>query len=161
MGDYRKQFPTRREQERGIVPGDGPGVWTVGPVRIGVAICADCLYPETFAAYAAEQIDILFVPNASPYKPDESVQDKFGRDERIFVDGAKRAGAYLVKTCGVGTLFGGRLQGRSLVAAPWGVINRVPPEEEDRAQVITANLSLDELHEFRRVYAVTPADLPA
>jgi hypothetical protein len=37
----------------------------------------------------------------------------------------------------------------------------VPPEEEDRAQVITVNLSLDELHEFRRVYAAAPADLPA
>jgi predicted amidohydrolase len=54
-----------------------------------------------------------------------------------------------VKVCGVGSLFGGRLQGRSLVAAPWGVLNRVPPTEEDRPQVITANLSIDELREFR------------
>lgn len=149
IGDYVKIHPTDRERAGGVVPGTRWRVWDLGFARIAVAICADCLHPETFAELALRQVDLLFVPNASPYRPGESEADKFARDEAIFVAGALRSGAYVAKVCGVGSLFGGRLQGRSLVAAPWGIINRVPPAEEDRPQVITANLSIDELREFR------------
>lgn len=149
LGVYSKCHPTDRERERGVIPGRECPVWDLGFARIAVAICADCLHPETFVHLGRREVDLLFVPNASPYRQGESPEDKFVRDESIFVAGALRAGAYVVKVCGVGSLFGGRLQGRSLVAAPWGVLNRVPPTEEDRPQVITANLSIDELREFR------------
>ena len=149
IGDYVKIHPTDRERTRGVVPGTEWRVWDLGFARVAVAICADCLHPETFAELALRRVDLLFVPNASPYRPGETEEEKFARDESIFVAGALRSGAYVVKVCGVGSLFGGRLQGRSLVAAPWGILNRVPPAEEDRPQVITANLSIDELREFR------------
>jgi predicted amidohydrolase len=152
LGIYTKTHPTERERERGVVAGNNFPVWSIGGVRVAVAICADCLFPEVFDTYGEQDVDLLFVPNASPYRPDESTVDKFARDESIFVDGSKRAGAYVIKACGVGTLFGGRLQGRSLVAAPWGVLHRVPPEQEHRAQVISVCLSLDELREFRQLY---------
>jgi predicted amidohydrolase len=149
MGDYVKCHPTLRERARGIVPGALWPVWDLGFARIAVAICADCLHPETFVRMAQHKVDLLFVPNASPLRQGETPEEKFGRDESIFVAGARRAGAYVVKVCGVGSLFGGRLQGRSLVAAPWGILNRVPPSEEDRPRVVTADLSIDELREFR------------
>lgn len=149
LGDYVKGHPTAKERARGVVPGSERPIWNLGFARIAVAICADCLHPETFAQLAEHQVDLLFVPNASPYREDESIDAKFARDESIFVAGSQAAGAYVIKVCGVGSLFGGRLQGRSLVAAPWGILNRVPPPEEDRPRVITANLSLNELREFR------------
>lgn len=152
LGDYAKVRPTSRERERGVVPGNRFPTWSVGGVRIGVAICADCLDPVTFTEYGRQDVDVLFVPNASPYREGEAVAEKFLRDDTIFVSGAERAGAYVVKTCGVGRLFGGRLQGRSLVASPWGILHRVPPDEEGRAQVVTVNLSVDELREFRQNY---------
>jgi predicted amidohydrolase len=149
VGLYAKRHPTEREMAHGIVAGEERPVWDLGFARVATAICADCLEPATFDALGPEEVDFLFVPNASPHRPGESPEDKFERDETIFVAGARRAGAYVIKCCGVGTLFGGRLQGRSLVAAPWGIVHRVPPTEEDRPQVITADLSLDELREFR------------
>lgn len=152
VGEYSKQHPTPSELKRGIVPGPGPCTWTHGRVTFGVAICADCLHQETFNQYAERGIDILFVPNASPYREGEPADAKFQRDEEIFVAGAKRMGAYVIKVCGVGKVFGHPLQGRSLIAAPWGVLNRVPPDEENRSQVLAATLSTDELHEFRRRY---------
>jgi predicted amidohydrolase len=161
LGEYRKRHPTERELSRGIQPGSGYQVWAVGPMKMAVAICADCLKPEVFDDYAAAQTDLIFVPNASPHRPGESISDKFRRDDEIFVAGAKRSGAYVIKVCGVGALFGGRLQGRSLVASPWGVLHRVSPEEEDRTLVITVTLSLDELHEFRARFAHTMATSPA
>ena len=122
-------------------------------IVVGVAICADCLEAATFDRYREEEVDLIFVPNASPHRPGETAREKLQRDQDIFVRGAVRSGAYIIKVCGVGSLFGSRLQGRSLVAAPWGVLHQVPPEEEHRAQVITVNLSTDELHEFRIRYA--------
>lgn len=153
LGEYSKRYPTPSELKRGIVPGPGPRTWTHRRVTFGIAICADCLTPETFDRYARLGTDILFVPNASPYRPGDSAEAKFQRDEEIFVAGAKRMGAYIVKVCGVGEIFGHPLQGRSLVAAPWGVLNRVPPSEENRSQVLAVTLSTDELHEFRRSFA--------
>lgn len=152
LGEYSKLHPTPSELKCGIVPGPGPCTWTHQRVTLGVAICADCLHRETFDQYAERGIDILFVPNASPYREGESADAKFQRDDEIFVAGAKRMGAYVIKVCGVGNVFGHPLQGRSLIAAPWGVLNRVPPSEENRSQVLAATLSTDELHEYRRRY---------
>jgi len=149
IGAYAKTRPTDRERSHGIVAGSDYPTWMLGGLRVGIAICADCLDGTAFEIYGGQGIDLLFVPNASPYREGESPETKFERDETIFVAGAKRSGAYVIKTCGVGTLFGGRLQGRTLVAAPWGILHRVPPDQESRAQVITVNLSIDELREFR------------
>ena len=150
LGQYEKMHPTPTELQRGIVPGSGPVTWSQGTVTFGIAICADCLQPATFQQYADLGVDILFVPNASPLRPGESVEEKFARDDEIFVDGARRLGGYVVKVCGVGAIFGHPLQGRSLIAAPWGVLNRVPATEESRPQVLSVRLSTDELHAFRR-----------
>jgi predicted amidohydrolase len=149
LGDYAKAYPTANERKRGIAPGPGPGVWRLNGLTIGVAICADSLEPGYFAKYGLEGTDLLFVPNASPLRPGEPVADKLCRDADIFVQGARAAGAYVIKVCSVGAIFGGALQGRSLVAAPWDVLYRVAPEAEDRPQVIAATLSIAELREFR------------
>jgi predicted amidohydrolase len=149
LGRYQKVHPTDNEIRRGIRPGESPGIWRFGDITVGIAICADCLQPEYFDLYRAGGVDLLFVPNASPHREGEPVAAKHQRDQEIFVRGAARAGAYITKVCGTGTLFGGSLQGRSLVAAPWGILHRVPADEEDRAQVISATLSIQELREFR------------
>lgn len=149
LGEYAKAHPTLHERRRGIEAGPGPGVWKVGSLTIGVAICADSLEPDYFRQYGLQGVDLLFVPNASPFRPGESTQDKFRRDQDIFVHGALESGAYVIKVCSVGAIFGGALQGRSLVAAPWDVLYRVTPEAEDRPQVIAVTLSISELREFR------------
>lgn len=150
VGEYAKAHPTENERRRGVAAGPGPGVFQLGGVKLGVAICADSLAPGYFRRYADADIDLLFVPNASPHRPGESAAAKFERDQSIFVQGARDAGAYVIKVCSVGKIFGGALQGRSLVAAPWGVLHRVAPEEEDRPQVLAVTLSLLELREFKQ-----------
>jgi predicted amidohydrolase len=156
LGSYRKVHPTENELRRGIRPGDRPGIWRIGDATLGIAICADCLQPEYFDHYRAGGVDLLFVPNASPHRPGEPLAAKHRRDREIFVQGAARAGAYVTKVCGTGTLFGGPLQGRSLVAAPWGILHRVPADQEDRAQVISTTLSIQELREFRARMSAFP-----
>jgi predicted amidohydrolase len=149
VGEYAKVHPTANERRAGIAPGEGPGIWQLGGLTIGVAICADSLEPGYFSQYGEAGVDLLFVPNASPYRQEDPVEQKFSRDREIFVRGAQEAGAYLIKVCAVGQIFGVALQGRSLVAAPWGVLFRVPPEAEQSPQVVSVTLSIAELREFR------------
>lgn len=150
-GVYRKVHPTEREQLNGVVPGEGYRVLAAGGVRVGTLICADVLHPDSFARLGEGKPDIVVVPTTSPLRPGEPLTEKERRDQEIFVAGARRAGAFVVKACACGSVYGGPLQGRSLIAAPWGeVLARVPPEREREELLLTADLDLDRLWEWRR-----------
>ena len=149
VGEYQKVNPLGREEERGIVPGKEYRVFDVAGVRIGILICADVLNPGSFVEMRRLGAEIIFAPTVSPYREDDTVFDKLRRDTDIFVAGAQTARAYVVKTCGVGAIFGRPLQGRSGVFAPWGVLSRVPPDAEDQKMILTEYLDIDEIREFK------------
>jgi predicted amidohydrolase len=56
----------------------------------------------------------------------------------------------VIKTCGVGELFSHPLQGRSLVAAPWGIEQRVDISAEQDKRLLSVTLDLHDLRDFRR-----------
>ncbi|MFN7975683.1 MAG: carbon-nitrogen hydrolase family protein [Acidobacteriota bacterium] len=142
-GFYRKIHVTERERAAGMTPGRDHRVLQVGPIRIGLLICADVLVPASFDAMRAERAHIIAVPTSSPYRPDDTLDAKERRDREIFVAGAARASAFVVKTCAAGALLGAPLQGRSLVAGPAGVLARVPFGDEDREARMVVDLDLD------------------
>lgn len=148
VGRYRKLNPTANEINQGVLPGDKIFVCRVEDVRIGILICADVLNPTLFELLGRQQVDIIFIPTISPLRPGESRLEKFRRDEDIFIGGAREACAFIVKTCGVGSIFGKPLQGRSLIASPWAVINRVDPRREASPAVLEAILDIDEIRDF-------------
>jgi predicted amidohydrolase len=153
IGSYQKVNPYGREEKRGIVAGTEFKIFDIDGVRVGVLICADALQAGSFARMAQMGADVIFVPTVSPYREYDTVFEKDSRDSGIFVTGAQKANAFVVKTCGIGTLFGGRLQGRSGIFAPWGILHRVPPNEEDRKQVLFEYLDIEEIREFKRMMA--------
>jgi predicted amidohydrolase len=153
VGRYRKIHPTERECRHGISPGADVGWFEVDGVRFSVLICADVFHPELFAQLRAREPDIVFVPTTSPFRPGETIAEKFARDQNLFVAGARTAGSYVVKCCAVGELWGGSLQGRSLVAAPWGIITRIMPDQEDRERILSVTLDIADLRDFRRKQA--------
>ena len=150
VGRYRKMHPTEGEISKGITPGDDIGVFDVDGVRIGVMVCADVFYPEHYLGMAAREVDLIFVPTVSPLRPDDTINDKQARDDRYFVSGALDSGAYTIKVCGVGSFLGKPLQGRTLVAAPWGLLDVVDYNREHATRILSITLDLDELHDFRR-----------
>jgi predicted amidohydrolase len=150
VGGYRKVFPTVGEMEKGITPGDTFASWMIDGVRVGILICADVLHPECFEEMEKQQVDIIFVPTTSPYRADDTAESKKKRDESIFVRGAEISKSYVVKSCATGTIFGKRLHGRSLIAAPWGLLWNVFPESESDSVIHSFDLNIDNLAEVRR-----------
>ncbi len=134
LGFYRKQNLFFAEEGK-ITPGDRFSVFTAGGITFGVLICADVFKDESFLEMKRLGARIIFIPTFS-LKREESVEDKYRRDEEIFVRGAKLSDALIVKVCGVKSDFKSFLQARSLVASPEGVLYRVKPEEEDSAMII-------------------------
>ena len=150
VGRYRKLNPVEGEMNKGILPGDRLFTAVVDDVKIAVLICADALNIGIFEELARHKIDIIFIPTTSPFQPGETKLEKFKRDNDIYVRGAETASSYIVKCCAVGTLFGKKLQGRSLVASPWGIIRRVEPHAEQSENLMSLVLDIEELRDFRK-----------
>jgi len=150
MGIQHKLNPTANERSHGISCGENLTPFEVDGVRFSLLICADVLEPENFARSRELEPDIVFVPTTSPLRLHENVLQKFDRDHTIFIMGARAAAGYIVKCCAVGSIWGGRLQGRSLAAAPWGILSRISPEEEGRPRILSVLLDITGLRDFRQ-----------
>lgn len=147
---YRKMHPVPGELQKGISEGQGTIVLDFDGVRVGLLICGDVFYPELFDQLREQECDLVFIPTTSRLREREPISAKRNRDRKYFLDGAIRASAYICKVCGVGTIFGHPLQGRSLFAAPWGILKQVDYASEDKEQIMSVTLDIDELREFRR-----------
>ncbi|MBD3382453.1 MAG: hypothetical protein GF404_09680 [candidate division Zixibacteria bacterium] len=150
MATYRKKYPTEGEKSRGIIPGRKLISFEINGLKVGILICADVLHRESFELLAGMDVDLVFIPTVSPLRADDSLSDKNLRDEKIFLEGSRTANAFMIKTCGLGTLFGKPLNGRSLIASPWGILWKISPDNEQHPHILSHILDIDELHEFRR-----------
>jgi predicted amidohydrolase len=150
IASYRKRYPTEKEQERGITPGKRHMVFEVDGLRVGILICADVLHEEAFHKMRKMNADVIFIPTVSPLLANDTLQAKAQRDQDIFIRGAEISRAFVVKTCGLGTVFGKPQNGRSLVAAPWGIIWQIATESEQNPRIQSLLLDIDELREFRK-----------
>jgi predicted amidohydrolase len=145
IGYYRKQHITSRESAVGLSPGERSTVFEIRGFRLGVLICADVLYPESYENLIERRPDVIAVPTVSPYLEHDPVAEKYRRDLEYFVQGAQIVGAYIVKACGVGSLMGSRLQGRSLICSPQKVLSRVKPSNEMLEATLIEEVDLDAL----------------
>ena len=142
IGFYRKVNPTAGEVARGVLSGSEFKIFEIRGLRIGVLICADVLNERSFDELSSLDCQLTFIPTASPYREGESVETKFERDRAIFLEGARKLGCPVVKTCGVGTTFGHRIQGRSLIVTPEEIVARAEPAQEDQSLLLLAELQI-------------------
>lgn len=144
MGYYDKIHPYDNEGHGLIKPGYEYKVFETRGIRIGVLICADVLYTDSFNNIRGLCPDLIFVPTTSPYRENESATAKFKRDNRFFALGAERADAAIFKVCASGQVAGHTLQGRSLIATPGRIEWRNQPEFEDKSVLIVIGLETTE-----------------
>jgi len=149
LGRYRKRFPVHSELEQGISPGNENLVFDFEGVKVAIMICSDVFHTEFFTELAEAAVDLTFVPTTSLFRPDDSLSKKKHRDKKYYVYGSRISGSYITKVCAVGAIFGRPLQGRSLVAAPWGIMKRIDSLGESQKRILSATLDISELREFR------------
>lgn len=143
LARYEKLNPTRIEKERGIRPGQKLMTVQWGVFSFSVLICADIFRTTYLKDLGKEGVHLVFVPTASPYRPDDSPEEKASRDRKYFMEGADLVDGVVVKVCGVGSLFHSRFQGRSLVVTRAGYIWRVRIEDEHRPVIGLIDLPLN------------------
>lgn len=140
-----KKIHLYEPEKKWATPGDEYVSFTWNGIRIGLLICADVLYKESFEAMKKQKVKIIFTPTFSPYKPGETASVKYERDQRLYLNNAKYCQSFIVKVCSKGLFNGRRSQGRSLIASPNRFLFKVPPFRENHKQIIVANLDLTEL----------------
>ena len=144
VGRQAKVHPMPNELQAGIAPADRFAAFQVGDVSAGFLVCADILYPESSRVLSLQGVDLLLNPVMSPHRAVGDVTQE--ARTALYIARAWDAAAFVLKAGG----FTGdrRAVGRSLIAAPWGILARY--EDEWREQVLTARLDLSTLREFRK-----------
>lgn len=125
---YRKRNLTENEKPY-VKPGHDAGIFMLGGHRFGVLICNDVRERAFFDELANQDVRLIFSVLNSPYRQ-ESIEEKYTRDEELFILPARENNQSIAKCCSAGEILGHPVQGRSLVATPTGISWRVPPNEE-------------------------------
>jgi len=143
IGHYDKIHLFKNEGGGLISPGKEYAVFDIGGLKIGILICADVLFSESFQGVGNLNPDLIIVPTTSPFKAGETADEKFARDETIFARGAEVSDSLIFKVSACGSIIGHKLQGRSLIAGQGKVLWRILPEEEQLPALIIADLRGD------------------
>lgn len=141
IGHYDKIHLFKNEGNGQISPGHEYQVVQIGDLRLGLLICADVLFRDSFANLRGLSPDIVFIPTTSPFRPGEPAAHKFNRDHEIFGRGAAICDSILCKTSACGSIMGHPLQGRSLIVSPDKIHWRVEPENEDKPALVFVIIS--------------------
>lgn len=147
-----KLHPMPREAASGVVGGARLAAGVVSGRPMGMLVCADILYPEASRVLSLQGAEVLLNPVMSPWNAEDD-----GREARValYVARAYDAGAFVVKAAGFKE---GRVAGRSLVTAPWGVLARA--RDDFAEELLFADLDFDRLRAFREKQAQFPARRP-
>lgn len=153
--EQAKIHPMPREVTNGIEGGPALRAAKVLGLTTGMLVCADILYPEAARVLSLQGAQLLLNPVMSPYR--EVDNTKAARDA-IFITRAYDSGAFVVKAGGYRQPPNG-IAGRSLVAAPWGIVARY--QDDFKEEILVADLDLARLREFRAHQATFPARRPS
>ena len=110
---YTKIHLVEPELAKGIRQGEGTGVFTYKGVKYGATICFDFYFPELFAAYAKERIDVMIAASHQRQERPEILE--FLSRARAF-----DCGCTMVRCAPA--MPGGKAGGRSMVVSPEGKI---------------------------------------
>lgn len=147
-----KVHPMPREAESGITPGHALRAADIAGVTTGLLVCADILYPEAARILALQGAQLLLNPVMSSYREVDPTKDA---REMLYVARAYDAGAFVVKAGGFARGGTHPIAGRSLVAAPWGLLAKY--RDDFTEELLVADLDFDLLARFREGQSRFPA----
>jgi predicted amidohydrolase len=131
-------------EQKGFSPGSELGIFTLGPLRCGMAICYDLRFPDLFRIYAQKGVQVVFVPAAWPQKRInhwELFITARAAENQMYVAGVNTTGITPVDT----------YSGSSMTADPHGtIISRA----NDAEQLVFADLDPALVETARRSFPV-------
>jgi len=140
-----KVHPMPREAAAGVAGGDGLEAGHVRGRPAGMLVCADVLYPEAARVLALQGAELLLNPVMSPWREDD---DTRGARDAVFVARAYDSGAFVLKAGGWRRASEPPVvAGRSLAAAPWGVLAKARDDFAD--ELLVVDLDFERLRRFR------------
>ncbi len=124
------------DEYRNFAPGQGICVFNVANCRVGIAICED-LWQGTslMAEYRAAGIDLLLVPNASPFE-----RDKDDLRTALVVTRAHEVGCPIIYVNSVGGQDELIFDGGSFAVDTRGTVTARLPQFEEEVRTLTANV---------------------
>lgn len=156
--EQAKVHPMPREAAGGVGGGARLLPALVRGVPTGMLVCADVLYPEAARVLALQGAQVLLNPVMSPWRAED---DTKGARDALFIARAYDSGAFVLKAGGFRAPSGEPLMGvagRSLIAAPWGLLVRA--KDDFAEELLVADLDLERLARFRTHQATFPARRP-
>lgn len=142
IGRQRKVNTTQNEGLWGLSGGKGFEIFKSRSGNLGVLVCADVLHAECCAELRGA--DIVLNPVVSKYREKDATA--VGRIA-MFIARAYDNGYFILKAGGIGSTPFARIVGRSLVAAPWGIV--ACARDENTAEIVTAELDVNLLRKVR------------
>lgn len=157
VGKYRKiHLPGHKEHEpwrafqhlekRYFAPGNlGFRVFDAYGGRIGMAICNDRRWPETYRVLGLQGADVILIGYNTPiHNPPAPEHDRLSwhHNEIVMQAGAYQNAAFVVGVAKAGMEEGVHQMGGSLIAAPTGETIAQAVTEEDELVVATCDLDL-------------------
>ncbi len=131
-------------EENMFIPGAELGIFSLGPLTCGIAICYDLRFPALFRVYAYMGVQAVFVPSAWP-KSRIRYWELFitarAAENQMYVVGVNTTGKTPVDT----------YPGASIIADPCGVIIGRANEAE---QLLFSNIDPDEVERTRNAFPV-------
>ena len=157
LGKYRKNHIPQDpyfEEKFYFTPGDtGFPVWNSAYGKIGVIICWDQWYPESARLLALKGAEIIFVPTAIGWLPDE--KEQLGKQQhhswQCVQQGHAIANAcYYVAVNRTGCEEPIEFWGHSFISNFYG--QNIAQASSDQAETITAECDLEALKEHRQIW---------
>ena len=143
--DHEPDRPFQHAERHYFEPGpDGFGVWHAFGGLVGMAICNDRRWPETYRVMGLQGVEVVLIGYTTPihYVPDPSQDALAGFHNRLVMSsGAYQNGTWVVGVAKAGPEEGVELLGQSSIIAPSGEVVAQTLTTGD--ELITATCDLD------------------
>jgi len=158
VGKYRKvhlpghdEFDPNRAfqhlEKRYFLPGDlGFPVWHAMGGLMGMCICNDRRWPETFRVMGLQGVELVMLgyntPSVNSQKPEEAIEKRTFHNRLALQAGAYQNATFVIATAKAGNEDGHHLFGESCIVNPDGEIVAMAETEED--ELVIADIDLDD-----------------
>ena len=134
-----------------FTPGDlGYPVFKTAYATIGVGICWDEWFPEVARILGLKGAEIVFYPSAIGSEPDHPEYSSQTAWESVIKSHGITNGLFVAAVNRVGREEGMEFYGGSFISNPYG--NILARSDNVSDQVVTAELDLDEIRQFRNIF---------